>query len=325
MTSLRHNGIQFAVVREDAEIEIELIKKYRIESPILVASGGCTAFNISSAYPDICLSLMEPNGFQIELIKKKASILRTQDVVKISERFGLTRSDAKNESLIESGNFESLFRQFRAFVFEFVADRDQIRRLILGGPISSWKELFKHPYWKAAFDLFFSDSMLRTMFGDLAIQHAPKGSYPMYFRNVIEGGLLRWDRSNNYFLHHILLGHYFNKKTALPRYLKKPPKKMNYQFINEFALDVRSYSEFDFIGLSNIFDWSSEKQVSLLANKLLKELRPGSLILFRQLNSNKNFTKYFKTEVVWKENLAKKLYAADRSLFYQALHIGVRK
>jgi hypothetical protein len=70
VSSLKHNSIQFSVVREDAEAEIELISKYRIESPILVASGGCTAFNISSAFPGICLTLIEPNSSQIELIKK---------------------------------------------------------------------------------------------------------------------------------------------------------------------------------------------------------------------------------------------------------------
>lgn len=325
MKSLKNNGIQFSVVREDAAIEIELIERYKIKKPVLIASGGCTAFNISSVYADIDLTLIEPNSHQIELIKKKIKILRTQNKATIENHFGISDSSDIDSKLTESGNFESLFRQFRSFIFEFIADKNKIRHLILRGTTSDWKHLFKHPYWTIAFELFFSDPLLRTMFGDFAIQHAPKGSYPLYFRTVLEDGLLRKDRGSNYFLHHIFLGHYFNNRKALPHYLIKPPKKMNYRFINKLALSVPSYADFDLVGLSNIFDWSSDKQVSLLANKLSKELKSGSIILFRQLNSNKNFTKHFDSKIIWQDTLAKRLHRADQSLFYQSLHLGVKK
>jgi S-adenosylmethionine-diacylglycerol 3-amino-3-carboxypropyl transferase len=321
----KKNGIQFSVVREDSTVEIELIKHYKIKRPILIASGGCSAFNISSVYPDIDLTLIEPNKLQIELIKKKAKVLRTQKKINIEKKFGIRDIGAAAPNLIESGNFETLFRQFRSFIFEFVADKNEIRKLLLQGTKKNWKILFQHPYWPVAFELFFSDSLLRTMFGDLAIQHAPKGSYPLYFRTVIEAGLLRADRANNYFLHHIFLGHYLNKKNALPRYLVNPPKKMNYQFVNKMALDVPSYTSFDFVGLSNIFDWSSEKEISKLANKITNELKPGAIILFRQLNSNKNFTKHFGPKIIWEDAFAKRLHRADQSLFYQSLQLGVKK
>ena len=322
---LKKNEIQFAVVREDATVEIELFKQYNIIKPILIASGGCTAFNVSSACPNISLTLIEPNKLQIKLIEKKTKILRTQNKTIIEKYFGIIDPDNEEPNLIESGNFESLFRQFRSFIFEFIADKKQLHKLILHGTVANWKHLFQHPYWTVAFDLFFSDSLLRTMFGDLAIQHAPRGSYPKYFRTVIEKGLLRKNRCNNYFLHHIFLGHYLNKKKSLPPYLSSYPQKMNFQFINKLALDVPSYANFDFVGLSNIFDWRSEDQISLLANKLSKELKPGSIILFRQLNSNKNFTKYFKTEFVWQNSIAKRLHSADQSLFYQSLQLGFKK
>ena len=42
-------------------------KQYNIIKPILIASGGCTAFNVSSACPNISLTLIEPNKLQIKL------------------------------------------------------------------------------------------------------------------------------------------------------------------------------------------------------------------------------------------------------------------
>jgi len=325
MEALRQNGIQFAVVREDPMIELELFEKFNIQKPVLIASGGCTAFCISSVFKSMELTLIEPNLHQIDLIKKKIRVLRSQNKTKIFEHFGRIDPKKNKLSFNESGNFESLFRQFRDFIFEFVIDERSFRQLLVRGKNSQWTELFQHPYWPVAFDLFFSDALLRTMFGSLAIQHGPKGSYPKYFRGVLEAGLLRKDRNTNYFLHHIFLGGYINNGKSLPLYLVHPPMHLNYRFLNLLAGNVESYAEYDFVGLSNIFDWSEDQQIAKLARKLSNELSSGSIILFRQLNSHKNFRKYFSAKIVWEDSLINRLHKEDRSLFYQSLHLGIKK
>ena len=101
--------------------------------------------------------------------------------------------------LIESGNFESLFKLFRQFIYEFVISRANLVKLIKNNSARKWKTLFQHPYWKTSFDIYFSNSLLISMFGPQAIQNAPKNSYPAYFKNVIEKGILKYKIETNYF------------------------------------------------------------------------------------------------------------------------------
>jgi S-adenosylmethionine-diacylglycerol 3-amino-3-carboxypropyl transferase len=311
------------VVREDPNIEIALINKFKVQNPLMVGSGGCTALAVASVFPGMRLCLIEPNIHQIALIKSKVAALQRNKRASIEESFSIERIDKKNSSFIECGNFESLFKQFRAFLHEFVATDTNLRYMIQKKSPAAWKRVFQNPYWSVAFDLFFSDSMLRAMFGPTAVQHGQAGSYPNHFRQVIEQGLTKND-GHNYFLHHIFLGHYLRKKSSLPVYLQHVPDIFNVQYLNSTAVDVYSYEAYDFVSLSNIFDWSNESEIRLVANKLVSELRPGSVLVFRQLNNTKSFIKFFGNHLVWQKTLEKKLLSKDRSMFYSSLHIGVK-
>lgn len=325
LKNLKNNPLQFAVVREDPSIELEVFRRFGIKKPVFIASGGCTALSLAQAYPNLTMTLIEPNLSQISLIKMKIRTLATKNKKRIQTRFSVGRSVASHDSMVESGNFESLFRQFRSFLHEFVCDEKTLLTRFQKNAEESWRDIFSHPYWPVAYELFFSDAMLRAMFGDAAIQHAPKGSYPSYFRKALEKGLLRRDRSQNYFLHHIFLGHYLRDRECLPPYLMKSPKKVDVRFIHSVAEKVESYAPFDFVGLSNIFDWSSEKNVRFLARRLCAELKSGSVVVFRQLNNREAFVNRFGDAFTWCVTLAKTLLRQDRSLFYSSLHIGVKK
>lgn len=320
---LKKNKIQFAVVREDSNVELSLIKQFNLKKPILIGSGGCTAFDITCKHPELPITLIEPNSYQINLIKKKMSALKSQR--QLPQKFGLNSKTTTQKNLVECGNFESLFKQFREFLYEFILPKKTLRELLLADSKKDLPSLFSHPYWPVAFDLFFSNSLLQTMFGPAAIQHAPKNSYPSYFRGVIEKGLLRIDCKHNYFLHHIFLGHYIAGKKNTPLYLQNPPRQFDIKFINKMADQIDDYSKYDLVGLSNIFDWSSKKDVKSIGNKLAQELKPGAVVVYRQLNNANNFTPYFGKNITWLTKLAAALHKKDRSLFYQSLHIGVKK
>ena len=104
-------------------------------------------------------------------------------------RFNIGTSDP--EGLNQNGNFESLFRGLREFIFDLVADESEIRALFEEeGQLANVSELlFSSKYWSVAFDLYFSDSLLNAMFGPDATQHAEAGSYPRYFQQLFEKGL----------------------------------------------------------------------------------------------------------------------------------------
>jgi S-adenosylmethionine-diacylglycerol 3-amino-3-carboxypropyl transferase len=305
---LRLNPLQFAIVREDYLPEEYLIKKYPVKKMLIVGSGGCSLLNLSLLNPKINYTILEPNPVQIELIKKKMST-----------------SDVKNfQKLCQKGNFESLFRQLKSFWNEFILAEDEWKKL-LQLPLKERRKklalIFKNKYWTTSFELFFHDSILLSMFGPMAIQHAPKGSYPKYFQKKIEHGLERDDADTNYFLHHILFGE-FLKQSLPPYFLEK--NKARFVFIQKTLQQMSHFHTYDLLQVSNIFDWMPESDIKNVAKKIDKNCKKGAVIFWRQLNNQRNFEEYF-TSFSFQAIMAKKLLTKDRSLFYDSFHIGVRK
>ena len=199
------NTLQFAVVREDPKIESDLIRQVSERCNVfLIGSGGCTALSLQSEFPKASITVLDPNPLQIDLIRKKVQTLSERDSKSSKTVFGISSDDST--SLTGSGNFESLFRSFRNFVYEFVYSSEDWLGFFtdVNRRVPFEETIFKSKYWPVAFQLFFSDPLLLAMFGSNAIQYAARGSYPGYFQHVMETGLLSPSAKTNYFLHHIL-------------------------------------------------------------------------------------------------------------------------
>lgn len=315
---MKSNPIQFAVVREDPQIEMDVVEKFRLNRATLIGSGGCTAFCLKALNPELEIALIEPNSSQIELIKEKIRTIKSDEKEILFEKFGVGNSN--ENSLIERGNFESLFRQFRFFIREFVVSETEIENAFNDNAAHFWTNVFANPFWKVSFELFFSDAILTAMFTEAAIQHAPKNSYPAYFRTVLEKGLLREDASRNYFLHHIFTGRYLNDKNALPYYLVNPPMNLEFEFFNGFAQDYRQFRGKQLVHFSNIFDWCDEITLVAIINSAVSNLEKGSVVVVRQLNNDKNYRKIFGSGFRWLPT--ELIVENDRSLFYSKIEIG---
>lgn len=315
---MKNNSVQFAVVREDAQIEMNVVDEFRLERATLIGSGGCTAFCLKALQPQMEIVLIEPNPAQIELIEEKIQCLKSDEKKVLYERFGVGAFSAN--SLIERGNFESLFRQFRLFIREFIASDAEIENAFVDYSPQFWEEVFVNRYWKTAFELFFSDALLTAMFTDAAVQHAPKNSYPAYFRRVLETGLQRQDAARNYFLHHIFTGRYFNDENALPYYLVNLPTNLEFEFFNEPAQNYDKFRGKQLVHFSNIFDWCDDSTIEKIIGAATNNLEKGSVVVVRQLNNQKDYRKNFGADFRWLPTAA--VIENDRSLFYTKIEIG---
>ncbi len=331
---MNSNNIQFAVVREDPKIELEVIERapLNIKDIYLVGSGGCTAFAIKRVYPEAHITLVDPNPAQIDLIQKKLRVLQESNPSQIKREFGVGIDNSK--SLTGCGNFESLFRSFRYFIYEFVLDREGWHHLFSSEPqkIDLEKSIFNSKYWSLAFELYFSNGLLLAMFGPDAIQHAIPNSYPKYFQGVIEKGLKNSGAKINYFLHHIFLGHYLEE--SLPIYLSdalnmKSSHSANRSWAQDFeynqttANDGPHFGRFDLISLSNIFDWMESSEIKRLIKRVSLEMKSGAWIIYRQLNNSNDLRPEFGPSFMFDDdNRSEAHLKSDRSLFYSGIHIG---
>ena len=322
---MRDNKVQFAVVREDPMVEAELIRLTRASNVLLVASGGCTALTLQALFPDLHITLVDFNPAQLERVREKISALRDVDTATRHRRFNIGTSDPKG--LNQSGNFESLFRGLREFIFDLVADEAKIRVLFEEEDrLAEVSELlFSSKYWSVAFDLYFSDSLLNAMFGPDATQHAEAGSYPRYFQTLFERGLTSAAAFDNYFLHHVFLGYYLQRPASLPYYLLVPPTDYRFQMVEGTLDRVPKLQRFDLISLSNIMDWMPLAEIVSLISYLQNEMKPGASVLYRQLNNYTDLSTYFGDSFEFNTALGVRFQEIERSLFYSSVHVGKRR
>lgn len=318
MSARARSPLQFAVVREDPRVEAALVDEFAPKRALLVGSGGCSALALRAWYPDLAITLIEPNPAQVAHLTEKLAAL--SDLRPAHFNVG----DASPNGLSECGNFEALFRVFRKVLDEFVLPASERARRVTDAT-DTWNDVCAHPYWAVAFELAFADPMLRTMFGPAAVQHAAPGSYPRYFQGRIEAGLAAADRAKNPWLHHVLLGCYRDDPAAWPPFLRQPPRDLRpFPVVPTTFQDAPSFAPFDLVQLSNVLDWMDDADCQRLAARLASELRPGAVVLWRQLNDARPLRAYFTPAFTFDPARDRRLLAAERSLFYDHVHAGIR-
>jgi S-adenosylmethionine-diacylglycerol 3-amino-3-carboxypropyl transferase len=302
------NKLQFAITREDPRVECFILKQIPAQEVLVVCSGGDTVLALLQDFPDLKLTAFDFNPVQLEHLQKKAS-------APIDEL-----NSEVPQGLCQQGNFESLFRQWRKFLNEFIATEAEVLSLFQTDRPGLISEILNHPYWPVAFDLHFHDSLLRAMFTESAIQHAPPGSYPRYFQRAFERGLLSPQLASNPFMQHLLIGKYLD----LPPYLKQQHDTSKVELVLGTIFDVKDLQRFDLIQLSNIFDWSSPAEIEQSCRLLEQHMKPGASLLIRQINSSAPVEQILGAGFTVNHQLSDKLLAMDQSLFYSKIIFATR-
>jgi S-adenosylmethionine-diacylglycerol 3-amino-3-carboxypropyl transferase len=312
------DGLKFAVVREDPWIERRLVRELGVRRALLVASGGCTALSLLAEEPSLEVTAFDLNPRQLEHVRDKARAAAAGELGRLNVE------DASQEGLNQCGEFEALFRTLRGMLVQFVAGEEQIVRFF-ASPAAERRALVErwraHRYWPALFASCFADGLLHAMFGPAATQHAEPGSYPRYFREVLERGLLRDDAAANPFLQHVLLGAY--RAADAPAYTRARQGRVP-ELVQGSLGDVPELDRFELYSLSNVFDWSDDALVADWAARIKAAARPGSVVILRQLNNTRDLARHFAPELVFDASLGAELQAGDRSLFYNRVHVARR-
>ncbi|WP_002634698.1 DUF3419 family protein [Myxococcus hansupus] len=314
-------SLKFAVVREDAAVELALVEHTNAKAVLTVASGGCTLLTLARRHPAMELVGFDFNPRQLAHVREKAEGLGQRPLADFN-----VESETPG-ALNQRGSFEGLFRTLRRFIEEFVAPAHDVAAFFAPETPASHRDTlrtrwFDSPYWPVAFELALATPLLHAMFGPAATQHAEPGSYPGYFQRVFERGLLREDAPRNPFLQHVLLGRYL--ATDAPEYLRATgPVALT--LVQGALPDVPGLGRFQVISLSNIFDWSDDALVAEWAGLLSRETRPGCAILLRQLNNRRDLRRFFAPAFEFDDALGASLLAQDRSLFYERIEVGFRQ
>lgn len=316
--------IKFAITREDPDLEDVVLTRTPGRRALVVCSGGCTALTLATRRPELEVSAFDINPAQLEHVREKIDAVAAGDLRSLD----VSGSDCSEpRGLNQRGEFEKLFRTLRGFLCEFVVPEAELRAFFApdSGPalrlalVEKWAQ---SPYFAVAFELAFHDALLHAMFGPAATQHAERGSYPGYFREVFLRGLRAADAHKNPFLQHVLLGAYLPEDA--PDYVRAG-RRLAVRLIQGSLPDVPELGRYDLYGLSNVFDWSGDELVAAWAEALKAAAPPGSAVLLRQLNNRRDLRRFFAPEFEFDDALGEELLRRDRSLFYCRIEVGFRR
>ncbi|MFO0547623.1 MAG: DUF3419 family protein [Polyangiaceae bacterium] len=311
----------YAVIREDARIEFDLVNRIRAESALVVASGGCVALSLAARFPHLKVAAFDTDQNQLDHMLLKAEAARRRELGELNVEV------ATRKHLNQRGELERVFRLLRAFFEEFIAPHEELLSFFLRArPLRALDDMVRRwttsRYWPAAFHACFAQVLVRTTLGAEPPSWAEEGTHPTYFQKAFERGFRRDAAPENPFLQHVFLGGY--RKECAPTYIRLGGK-LDVEPIHGSLPDVPNLGRFNIVSLSNLCDSFDDAQLVDWAERLKAALKPGSAILLRQLNNTRNLRPFFEPQFTFDETLGRSYFMRDRSMFYNRFEVAFRR
>jgi S-adenosylmethionine-diacylglycerol 3-amino-3-carboxypropyl transferase len=354
--------VAFAQVREDALQDLWLAERQHragqgqgrgLLSVLLTASGGCTAAALAASGRVEVLHLVDANPAQLALARLKLHLLQNSGTAHRLRLLGhapmpVTHRAAQLREMLAvlglgpdvlgppgevaergpdyCGRYERLFAALREDLAEW---RDEVKGLLdLRDPVEQARRAAPESRLGAAldraFDAAFDLDTLGALFGQGATANRLE-PFARHFAHRTRHVLGAMPAASNPYLWQLLEGRYppgcmapwlsATSGSALPAVTWAHGDM-------DAALAQAPPGEFDMVHLSNILDWLSPDQARITLEQAFRVLRPGGIVVVRQLNSALD-VRACGGSFSW-DPVADQLHARDRSFFYRALHIGVK-
>jgi len=350
--------VAFAQVREDPFEEQEIIQKYFPEKKevtvLMVASGGDTAAYLAgSDLPISKLAIVDPNPAQIHLTKLKLRLLQYPEekrlqilghasmpsVARAKELSALMKELNIPEGAFGAtdtlsvlgpdyaGRYEMVFKALREHLKPFASEMDQLFALQSTDEQKA-KIAPNTPLGRAideAFDEVMSQNNLVKIFGEKATANRVQ-DFSRHFAERTRVYFSSHLAADSPFAAQVFLGHFY-QDTRYP-WLDLPTQKPKaiiefHQAMMHQYLQAAPKESFDIIHLSNITDWLSPEEASSTLSLAYQALKPGGVVVIRQLNSNLDLYS-LGNGYSWDRQTANELNHNDRSFFYRQLLVGVK-
>jgi len=313
----------FSQVREDYNINLQVLNNMINPSCLLICSGGCTALSIL----DKCsvVDVVDSDIEQLLLCKLKMFVILFLDDYE-DILFG-SISD-KSRKLLNSDYYCEKFVKYamicdRGVVIEFYKNFcfNMSESLCNVGMFEKvFRELVSNNY---DYNLCFNRKYLSEVFGENSVKFSINKEFTDHFKNVISQYKIEENNNIvNYFWDSIKYGKYVNE---FPRYISDGHLVVNGSHkLRCFNMDFFTYlsisDSYDCIDCSNILDWMDDDERLCLVKMISKKLNVGGCCIFRRLNGDymlKNICEKYFDEI-----FDCGVQFVDKSLFYSEVYVG---
>lgn len=341
--------LAFAQVREDPRLDLVVLRRLRAPADvIMIASGGDTAVCVARE-PLRSLTLVDTNPAQLALSRLKLHLAgtaspahrlaflghrrmdgdeRQRELARLCEILGLPADVFGPPDAVaalgpdHAGRYEALFARLR----EELAPCQHIVQDMLQSP-TPWRVANNsclESMLSAALASVMDFPNLVALFGQEATRN-PRQPFHQHFTERVRRGMAEHPPASNPFLWQMLEGT-FPAGVSYDWLGSDAPLQAEVRFVHgrmSETLAAMSAGSADFVHLSNILDWLSEDDATECLRGAARVLRPGGVVLLRQLNSTLDIPA-LPSGLCWNSALGAELNAQDRSFFYHAIHFGMR-
>jgi S-adenosylmethionine-diacylglycerol 3-amino-3-carboxypropyl transferase len=346
--------ILYAQCWEDPEMDRIAFGTKSGDTVFSITSGGCNAlaFLLDDPAKVICLDM---NRFQNYLLSLKISAFKTLSYDETLEFFGVRPSRRRwelyerlkpvltkeeqlywsnkktdlNRGIIHCGKYERYMHLLKN-VFKILIGRNIINDLFNASCIEEQRILYQKRWdnfkWKLFCRIFLSRAFASLLFDKAFYKYIePSFSFERYYQAAVRSAVTELPARDNYFLAYILSGNYFTDN--LPIYLKKE----NYEIIRDrvdrikmvtsgcqqylSSLPGDTISKFNF---TNIFEWMSIEEFTLILLETLRIAKDGAVITYRNHLVTRNRPEVFSDRIIPDMKLSLELRKKDRSFIYKA-------
>lgn len=201
--------------------------------------------------------------------------------------------------LIHCGRFEYYFQVFKNKVLIKIHRQKTINQFMnfndLASQRSFYKKRFDNLRFRLMFKVFFSKRVMKKIGRDKDYFKYSKGNLSKILKQRFDFGVEHNLNKDNPYLQYVI----FNQFQTLPAYLRKD----NYEIIKKriSLLEIRfsSFEEimeqtqtFDYMNLSDIFEYMSKEQTDQLEKKIYDHLNEDGKIVFFNMMIPRSFNRY---------------------------------
>lgn len=217
--------------------------------------------------------------------------------------------------LVNCGRFEQYFHIFRNIVFPLTCGNRNIKKFAAAETIEEQREIYRKKIntkrFKFMFKIFFSKKVMAKLGRDKKFFKYSRESLSQILKVRVDTGFTNVLNRTNPYYGYVLNTYY----PELPYYLQKENFYKIKENLDNITVEHKRFDEmfvqkYDFMNLSDIFEYMSDKVMDDYMQKIQNHLNEKGIVAFWNMMNVRSFP-------YWQRINGKQDYIEDRAYFYR--------
>ncbi len=349
--------IRYANCWEDADVLLKGLNPEENKKFLSIASAGDNSFSLLISNPELVVAV-DINRIQLHLVELKREAIRHLEYEELLQFLGFRVYDNRikiynklrpylsdktklywdqhkvqlSNGIIHEGKFERYFQLFANKILPWIHTKKRVADLLSEKTKEEQEKFYDKTWdnwrWRFMFKLFFSKTIMGRYGRDPEFLKQVDVHVGQTIYNKAAAHLKSKGAQRNFILNYNLTSDF---GSLLPHYLEPNNYTLVKQNLDKlhvfhgYAEDaIAQYGTFDYMNLSNIFEYMTPELFKNTAQGLLNGLNSGGKLAYWNLMVTRSIAVEFPHEVKNEEALSKELTAIDKGFFYQQFHLDTK-